>query len=352
MASHKMIAEHWFGGLGMFYQKTVMTILLQWDYGDRSRGESGSKVWFYNNLLKLTRKVEPLWFDDYVNSNYGELQHKIIEVVEKVQPDIVFVLLNRDQISKETLNYLKSRYTLIGWFGDDHWRYESFSRFYAPYFSYVVTTDHFALEKYKLSHTNAVLSEWAAEPRDGMGSPIERESDFRYDVTFIGGANPVRRWLIKQLSKAGVKVECFGSGWPNGRVDYHQMDQIFRYSRINLNLSNSVPDDIRFIIGSISNFILWIRASKRREQVKARNFEIPLAGGFQLTNYVAGIERSWVIGQELAAYGSIDECVSQIKFYLANPSLRVKIAQSGYRRAKREHTYIRRLENILKVVSN
>ena len=58
------------------------------------------------------------------------------------------------------------------------------------------------------------------------------------------------------------------------------------------------------------------------EQIKARNFEIPLAGGFQLSNYVPGLEKYLKIGDEIAVYNTPEECAQQVEYYLANDEIR------------------------------
>jgi len=153
--------------------------------------------------------------------------------------------------------------------------------------------------------------------------------------------------LIKRLAHSGINVECFGAGWPNGRVSFERMEQIFRKSRINLNISNSINHDIRFVLSSARSLASYFRSAKRAEQVKARNFEIPLAGGFQLSNYVLGLERHLTIGKEIAIYITPEDCAQLIAYYLENNDSRMDMLLRGHERAKNEHTYLHRLNAIL-----
>ena len=122
---------------------------------------------------------------------------------------------------------------------------------------------------------------------------------------------------MQRLADIGIPVACFGAGWTNGRVDNESMELIFRASRINLNISNSVSHDLRFVLSGPRNFLHYLRSPKRVEQMKARNFEIPLAGGFQLTNYVPCLERYLTIGNEVTIYSTPEECAGQIRYFLA-----------------------------------
>ncbi len=133
-------------------------------------------------------------------------------------------------------------------------------------------------------------------------------------------------------------------------MSVERMNEIFNATRINLNLSNSVSRDIRFVLGGPRNFLRCLLSPKTAEQIKARNFEIPLAGGFQLSAYAPGLERYLKIGEETAVFTSPEDCARQINYYLADEPERAKIMRAGHERAGREHTYLHRLERILEKI--
>lgn len=145
----------------------------------------------------------------------------------------------------------------------------------------------------------------------------------------------------------GLKVECFGAGWENGRVTFDEMGEIFKTSKINLNISNSANYDIRYVFSSLRSIKDFLKSKKRIEQIKARNFEIPAFGGFQLTNYIPFLEDYFKIGREVAVYTSIEDLVLQINYYLRNEEERRRLMINGYKRAINEHTYLNRLKDIL-----
>jgi spore maturation protein CgeB len=252
----------------------------------------------------------------------------------------------RDEFSFETLDYLKKKYTTINWFCDDHWRFESFTKKYAPHLTYSVSTDKYTKKKYiQNGLSNVIMSQWASF---GHADKVNFEGiEYKYNVSFIGGTNGYRRWIIKELGKRGINVECFGSGWKNGRLSFEKIPEVFRTSKINLNMSNSAYYDIRYLV-SVSNLIEFIRTKKKVEQIKARNFEIPCFGGFQLTNYVPGIEEYFAIGKEIAAYSSIEDLAMQIEYYLDNTEERKKITVNGYNRAIKDNRYTNRLKEVFR----
>lgn len=332
----------------------IVSVLLHYDYGKKSSGESLEAVGFYPALNKISDETYPFWYDEYLDKK-EDLQKKLIEFVDTIKPDIVFFILMKEEFSFETLDYLKSKYITINWFCDDQWRFESFTKYYAPHFTYAITTDKFALSKYRdINYNNVILSQWAPV---GYIENFDLESiEYKYDVSFIGRVSGYRKWIIKQLLKKGIKVECFGYGWKNGRVTYEDMKEIFKTSKINLNISNSVSNsssyDIRYIFSNLTDirsFYEFVKTKKRVEQIKARNFEIPAFGGFQLTNYVPSLEFFFEIGTDVAIYTSIEDLILQINYYLENEDERKKIMINGYNSVKSQ-TYIDRLKKIMDTV--
>lgn len=324
----------------------VVPVFLRYDYGIKSRGDSVEYVGFYSALKQITDEVYPFWYDEYLTKG-DELQKRVTKFIDDVRPDIVFFILMRDEFSFYTFDYLKSKYITINWFCDDQWRFKNFTKYYAPHFTHSVTTDKFALSKYKeMGYENVILSQWAPF---GCSKNVDFESiKYKYDVSFVGGISGHRHWIVKELLKRGVKVECFGAGWENGRVSFEEMAEIFKTSKINLNISDSVYYDIRYIFSSVRSLREFVKSKKRIEVlITSRNFEIPAFGGFELTNYVPFLEDYFEIGREVAAYSSMENLVLQINYYLRNGEERRKIMVKGHEKAiNDEFTYLNRLKGI------
>lgn len=327
------------------WDKTIVAVLLQWDYGQQARGESLEKACFLPALQDTVERVEVLWCDDLLHDREA-LQRSLLELVNRLHPDLVFFIPLAEEFPTTFIRELTLKTPTFAWFGDDQWRFDSYTSRYAPCFTHVSTTDPCSLQKYAAIGIQPLLTQWAAQQFAGWSDTPEVGETYRYDVSFVGGANAYRRWFVGYLAAHGIHVECFGAGWDNGRVDFSGMLDIFRTSRINLNISNSVNSDIRFVLGGLKNFVSYLRSPKRVEQIKARNFEIPLAGGFQLSNYVPGLEQYLSIGQDVAIYSTPDDCISQIQHFLVDAQAREQITVSGKCRATQEHTYTHRLTRI------
>lgn len=324
--------------------KKILYIGSHHEYSIKANGESLNKKAFYNNFVDFGYETTPIWYD----KNCDDLQKYIVEKANEIRPDIIFFILQKDQIEKSTLQKLKdNEHFLVNWFGDDQWRFDSFSKYYANYFNACMTTDKFSVEKYKaIGQKNIIRSQWAS-----LESHIEyKNMKYKYDVSFIGGANAFRRWFVKELLKRGIQVDCFGSGWDNGRVSYEEMEEIFTTSKINLNISNSTQYDMRYLLANPRNILSTLRSTKNKSQTKARIFEIPVQGGFELTEYVPSLEDYFGIGKEIACYRDIDEAELLINYYLNNEEEREAIKLAGVERARNEHTFKNRIVEFMKEI--
>jgi spore maturation protein CgeB len=332
------------------HAKKILAVFRQHDYGDPSKGPSYTYHYHYGTLQRLFAPCRMFDFGPYVNANQiDKLQVDLLSAVKEFQPDAIFFHIYRDEFKYETLDRLKEQTCTVNWFSDDQWRFEELSSKFCHHFSHIITTDPYALPKYeKAGYEHAILTQWAT--LDSRPEFAQAPSSYRYDVSFVGLENPFRRWMIRELGKRDTEVVCFGTGWPRGRLTYEEVEAVFHSSRINLNISNSRSYDIRYVLSGRAGWKDYRKTRKTREQLKGRHFEIPACGGFQLTNYVEFLEDYFWIGKEVAVYNILDDLVDKIRFYLDRENLRQEIAHAGCERARREHTYVTRFEEIFRTM--
>lgn len=331
----------------------IAPILLAYDYGRKERGPSLEKSRFCPALCRIAQEVVPFWLEEEgFPDDLSGLQRRIEVFVEARRPDLVFTIVMKDEIAPETFDFLKGRVFTVNWFCDDQWRFDDFSRFLAPRLSAAITTDPFAVPRYRKIGVEAAWAPWGVETFADEARLDERR--YAYDVSFVGGADRSRRWFVRRLEGLlGRPVACFGAGWPAGRVSEEEMEEIMIGSKINLNLSNSRNDDVRFVLASPGNAAAWLRAKKTGEQLKARNIEIPAAGGFELSHYAPGLERYFALGEEIDVFDSPESAAVKIAYYLAEEERREAMKLRAYRRARdyRLDTVLRRVFRDLGVAS-
>jgi len=81
--------------------------------------------------------------------------------------------------------------------------------------------------------------------------------------------------------------------------------------------------------------------------VNQRVFDVPLAGGFVLSDAQSDLFRLFERGTEAVAYESAADVSHAVDHYLRHPDERAEIVRAARRRVLAEHTYERRIETML-----
>lgn len=321
----------------------ILLICMEYDYGDHSRGHSYEYYNFYQSLKVLGHDVTLFdYMAELKRLGRTEMNHQLLALVQFSKPDLAMFSLYTDQLDPATVIQLRRHTSTLCFFHDDTWRVE-FSQFWARHFDFFTTPDVYGERKYSaMGLPNAIHFPF------GCNENLYRKTGVpkKHDVSFVGAWHPYREWLIQRLRNAGVTVQAVGYRWPGGIVSHEQMVELFNQTRINLNLSNSASWDARYLAGSPRALINRIRSPKSVEQLKARHFEINGSGSFQLSYYVEGLERHYEIGSEIGVYLDPDDLLHKVNLYLADEAHREAIAEAGYWRTIKDHTFKNRFENV------
>jgi spore maturation protein CgeB len=316
-------------------------------YGDPKREYSYEYFNFYLVLQQMGYEVELFDYAGEMRTLGKEgMNQKLLARVKEWQPAVTLFSLYTDQFEPLVVEKLREYTKTLCFFHDDTWRVE-YSRYWAQHFDFFTTPDVHGEMKYReIGLHNAIHFPF------GCNEQIFRKMDVpkKFDVSFVGGWHPYRKWLIKRLEKNGIDVEVLGHHWPNGEIDQDGMVRVFNESRINLNLSNSAPWDVRYLMSSPRGLINRLHSKKNIEQLKARIFEVNGCGSFQLSYYVEGLESCYDINREIGVYTDPDDLVEKVKFYLAHAELRESIAAAGLARTLHEHTFNQRFHKVFQIM--
>jgi len=331
----------------------ILYVAMKYDYGDARRGYSFEHHNFFDFFQRSGHDV--LYFDSRASIKRNK---RLLETARSEKPDLMFSVLFTNELAPAVIRQISNLpdTTTVNWFCDDHWRFDNYSRYWAPCFNWVVTTAGSALPKYaQLQYPNVIKSQWACNHL------LYRKLDLplQYDVTFVGQPHGNRRQIVDALRRAGIRVQVFGFGWEAGRVSQEQMIRIFNQSRINLNFSNaSVRGGYReFVATGLSRLArpldrvplgqkvkkagrqIWNVVLNQTEaapeistytgQIKGRHFEVPGCGGFLLTGNADDLDSYYEPGKEVVCFDSTDDLIEKIRYYLAHEEERASIAQAG-----------------------
>ena len=80
--------------------------------------------------------------------------------------------------------------------------------------------------------------------------------------------------------------------------------------------------------------------------VRLRDFEAPMCRSCYITGYTEEITEFYEPDREILIYHSEDELVDKVRYYLSHPAAAEAVREAGYRRASRDHTWVRRFEQL------
>lgn len=349
---------------------------LKYEYGKPAAGLSFEYRNFYEVLKQMEGVQADAFFFDEQTMEVGRdiMNPFLIKTVEETKPDLLFCFLFTEELKKETIEYItkKTNTKTFNWFADDHWRLPIYSRYWASLFTMVSTTDSQAPAKYKsLGINNVIKTQWAANPyvykpqgQENTNNNNNNNDNGKYNIAFVGKNYGNREEYISYLKACQLPAEGYGEGWPSGRVDHQKMLEIFSYSKINLNFTESpymtakdrgkllaklvVKRELGKLKFNAHNIIPNLQSAigTQRRQIKGRTFEVPACGGFLLTGDADNIRDYYVEGKEIVIFKNKIDLAEKCRYYLEHDSERSAIAKAGYERTIKEHTYVHRFKDI------
>lgn len=294
---------------------------------------------FFERILNRAKylRLQP---DRFIRLWQNEVNKRLIRKVDAFKPQIILIIKG-DELFPETLKELKKRrIILVNWLPDNPFYLDLKNILEAiPIYDYIFTFDpaHLPLlnhlAKGKISFL-PLACDSGMHRKIGL-TPQEKEM-FGCDVCFIGTCLPERIIILKEL--LGYNLNVWGEGWQRerlwlkerykGKASGEKMVKIYNASRIVLNIHH--PQTI--------------------EGLNLRTFEVCGCGAFQLVDNRAILGKMYDIGREIVCFNDIKELKNLIDYYLGNEEERRGIAEAGYNKTHKEHTYLNRLERMFSII--
>lgn len=286
--------------------------------------------------------------------------------------DLLFSYFYDACVEPEAIDAIKAMgITTVNWYCNGSYQMHLVAQI-APHYDWCLVPEKFRLADYRALGARPLYCQEAANPN--IYKPYDVPVEF--DVTFVGQAYGERPAYLKALHDAEIDVHAWGYGWQPpapapARSPVHQaarhvralwhrlragqvlrppsvsdaallpealrggplsdLDMVRMYSRSRINLGFSVCGDTH-------------RDAHRILQVRLRDFEVPMSGGFYMVEYMEELEEFYEIGKEIVCYHNSDDLTEKIRYYLAHDSERERIRHAGRERCLRDHTWHRRFQ--------
>ncbi len=228
----------------------------------------------------------------------------------------------------------------------------------SPHYDWCLAPEKFRIQDYQNMGANPIYCQEAANPDFYRPYPLRVD----YEVTFVGQAYGDRPAYIKFLREAGIDVRVWGAKWR----DYATPSlprQLWRWGRKRLGVTKSIiPTFPAEILGAPLSDLEMVQMYSRSKinlgfsscgdthlgperilQVRLRDFEVPMSGGFYMVEYMEELEEFFEVGKEIVCYTGPQDLAEKIRYYLTHDRERQQIQQAGYVRCVKDHSWQKRL---------
>lgn len=313
--------------------------------------------------------------------------------------DLVFAVIYDDVLAVETAKSLQTLGVPMV-----NYHVDLFGQWYrvlrtGRYFDRVACAQEARWEPMARAGIRPYLMPMAANPLAGE-SVIGTDGETFHGIVYMGSPWPYRRQVLEELMRRGMPLRIYGHNW------LHTLNASTRLPQLEGNtqpLAKAVHDARHYLLPRIraEGLSPMLHVLKRRltgsprqrpaqadilrpalcgryapeefpalvrtadinlgfthfggvpespgesRQMRLRDFEIPMAGGFYLTQRCAEISSMFEEGKNVVCWDGIGDLVDKVRFYLENAGVRRAIAAAGRLHCEAHHTWERRFRGLL-----
>ncbi|HET9952525.1 MAG TPA: glycosyltransferase [Candidatus Eisenbacteria bacterium] len=313
-------------------------------------------------------------------ARFGEAFLAAVEEANRAgRLDLVLTYVSASHLAPDVVARVRERIAPVANFFCNNVHQFHLIRALAPHFTTNLVPEAGALGSYRAVGAAVDFFPMAANP------DVYRRLDvpLRYEATFAGQRYADRASQILALRRAGVGAHAFGQGWSEagpgaapargtaeggglgralallrtGRNPLVAARDRIEWARLRADHPDALHPPARddayvrlFSESAISLGFLVLgdthRTLRPLRQVRLREFEAPMAGGFYVTEHLDELSLHYEIGREIVTYRSRGELIDRCRYYLRHSEERERIRDAGHARARRDHTWVRRFEGL------
>jgi len=333
------------GTIGTYCQQALRNLGLEPEVFDFRKGQhlQSQAGTFFKKALKKAGLYPPRRIPFMDSLEKEKMNQRLSEVIKDSKPDVMLVLMG-ETISPETLRKAKKQGVVVAnWFHDTVLapQRRDFVQEISPFYDYFFIVDSESVQKeIRISSRLVKTIPLACAPQvhKVMDLAEEDKRKYRSQISFVGTMKFDREEVLSQLTDFDLGI------WGYWRKKNPQLARCYREM-------HSFGEEATKIYNA-SDIVLDINQGNENQHfyVTPRVFEVPACRAFLLTEENPSLSKLYEIGQEIVCYRDEKELRTLIKYYLAYPEERMRIARRGQERAYGDHTYEKRLSQILSFI--
>lgn len=246
----------------------------------------------------------------------------------------IFLTIKGETIQSWLIHVLKmAKIKTVNWYPDDAFQLPRIRRF-ASEFDLLFTFDPYIKRKLTSEGNDNVRYLPFADTPDVQIIDCEK----RYPLVFVGQHDPVREAYLNSVRDLGLSI---WGPWEHTKLREYivarhipesQVRQVYREAEIVLNIHSHSFGDERDLLTEGTNL---------------RTFMASGVGAFQLVEYRKDLGNLYTPGKELVTFTDAKDLRGEILYYQKHAQKREQIARAAYDRTARDHTYLKRMQQLL-----
>jgi spore maturation protein CgeB len=300
----------------------------------------------YNFLGKRIKNINKTLYQQVFSKIPSVRNKKSKEIYKSIkQENIDLTLVLHDFLTTNEVSEIKkiTKSPVVLWFPDAISNFQK-SMFFIAGYDYLFFSDKYIVNKLKSEldlNTHYLPQCFSTFKHQKVTLTDADAATYNCDITNAGNLYPSRAALYKHLTKYNFKMW----GYPPAIwLKVPELDQIIMDKSVFNEEKSKVFLAAKIVLNNLHPAVI--------DGVNKRTFEIPACGGFQITSYRDATNELFEVGKEIVCYENLNDLKEKIEYYLnpTNERERLAIAEAGYKRAQKEHSYQHRIKQMLNTI--
>ena len=279
-----------------------------------------------------------------------EYNDEILRLADLFRPNILLSFKGA-YVKPDTLDILRSKdIRLYNYYPDTSiYTHGKLLPLTIPKYDCLFHTKHFFIndvkEKIKIKETQFLPHGYDSRLHYPIDLSPDDRAQYECDVGVIATHTHHKEKLLDNLILAfpNIDLKIWGGLWHEN----NQSPNLKKYIQGRALIGLSYVKAIRAAKINLAILSGRVSGASQGDETTTRTYEIPACKGFMLHERTSELLTLFEEGEEVACFGSTDELVAKIKYYLSRPDERERLIANAYNRCVPAYSYDSRMERLI-----
>lgn len=258
----------------------------------------------------------------------------LIHTCQQFKPKYLLVIKG-ETINSNTIQKINQLgITTINWYSDWHVSWPWIKK-NAPSYSFFINTCETTYKKLKQLGCPCHYLPFATTIKKPLA-----ESKKIYNLSFVGQHTSVREKYFQSVKDLGLHIWGYKK-WQSSSLKRNFHGPVSAQASLDITRKSKICVNILTQTKNLDS-----------NGINVRTYQAPGMGTLLLVKYKPILKTVFKPKKEIIAFSSAADLRQKAKYYLTHQKNRRKIAFAGHKRAKLDHTYIKRMKQMLNIITS